>query len=213
MTYTAYATAEVTTAYFIEALDASDQVIGYTEPQTTGFTCTFTVNRTNQIVLNEIFYDPIGDDSGTNPAGEWVELYNNGTTSVDLNGWKIRDAVGNIVTISSANSDNDLNPYTGETVIYSSNWLVVYMQTPAMLDNTGDTVTLLTPTNEPRDSHTYAGGKAEGTTEARNVDGTGFWVDPLPTPVRLNVLTSNDLNPSIRHWDIDSNHMLLGLHA
>ncbi|MFH0772758.1 MAG: signal peptidase I [bacterium] len=46
VTYTAYATAEMTTAYYIEALDSLGNVLSYTQPQSIGFTCTFTVDRT-----------------------------------------------------------------------------------------------------------------------------------------------------------------------
>lgn len=36
----------------------------------------------SNIVINEIFYDPIGSDTGN----EWIELYNNGDTDIDLEG-------------------------------------------------------------------------------------------------------------------------------
>ena len=35
-------------------------------------------------------------DGSAAPDGEWVELYNAGTTSVDLNGWSIIDGMGNV---------------------------------------------------------------------------------------------------------------------
>src|SRR3989339_2043602 len=37
------------------------------------------------VVINEIMYNPLGADDYT----EWVELYNNGTLSVDLTGWQL----------------------------------------------------------------------------------------------------------------------------
>ncbi len=41
-----------------------------------------------QIVINEIMQNPaaVGDSSG-----EWFELYNGGSSAVDINGWKIKD--------------------------------------------------------------------------------------------------------------------------
>ena len=38
-----------------------------------------------EIVINEVCYDPVGSDEGW----EWIELYNNGSTSVQLEGAKI----------------------------------------------------------------------------------------------------------------------------
>ncbi len=38
------------------------------------------------VVLNEVVYDPSGSDTGL----EWIELYNNGSSAVDLAGWTIQ---------------------------------------------------------------------------------------------------------------------------
>ncbi|MDP8204709.1 MAG: lamin tail domain-containing protein, partial [Candidatus Tenebribacter mawsonii] len=40
------------------------------------------------VVINEVLYDPDGSDSGY----EWIELYNSSDQSVNLNGWMIRKA-------------------------------------------------------------------------------------------------------------------------
>ncbi|HTH46518.1 MAG TPA: lamin tail domain-containing protein [Candidatus Limnocylindria bacterium] len=45
--------------------------------------------RLSDIVINELMYDPIsGDDND-----EYIELYNQGTNTVSLNGWRLEDAV------------------------------------------------------------------------------------------------------------------------
>ncbi|HQJ96707.1 MAG TPA: lamin tail domain-containing protein, partial [Candidatus Cloacimonas sp.] len=38
-----------------------------------------------EIVINEVCYDPVGSDEGF----EWIELYNNGSTGIQLEGAKI----------------------------------------------------------------------------------------------------------------------------
>src|SRR5437667_1724487 len=46
----------------------------------------------DQVVINEIMYHPspaIPEDSGQ----EWIELYNKGTNSVNLNGWALKRSV------------------------------------------------------------------------------------------------------------------------
>ena len=52
--------------------------------------CLFGMGQANadqyDIVINEIMYNPSNDD---NDGGEYLELYNKGTTSVDLSGWTI----------------------------------------------------------------------------------------------------------------------------
>src|SRR3989338_5429849 len=41
------------------------------------------------VVINEFMANPAG--TGTDPDGEWIELFNNWTSTVDLNGFKISD--------------------------------------------------------------------------------------------------------------------------
>ena len=44
------------------------------------------------ICINELMPNPMGTDTGTYPACEWVELYNRGTTDINLQGWTLDDA-------------------------------------------------------------------------------------------------------------------------
>ena len=139
--------------------------------------------------------------------GEWVELYNNSTESVDLAGWYLRDATdgeGNKTNITA------LNTAPATTVIGGNNWLVVYMN-KAIYNNTGDTVRLFDDSNTLVDSHTYddpdfceieptpgeenstdasgsCGGVPPNKSYARIPDGIGEWVDPIPTPGGMNKL-------------------------
>ncbi|TSC78834.1 MAG: hypothetical protein G01um101429_657 [Parcubacteria group bacterium Gr01-1014_29] len=167
------------------------------------------------VVLNEFLPRPngvaygfdFGNDSSDMPQGEWIELYNNSTESVDMAGWYTRDAtdgVGNKVVITALNT----SPAT--TVIGGKSWLVVYMNKP-ILNNTGDTVRLFDTGNNLIDSHLYddpdfceieptpgdenettAGGSCAGVppnkSYARIPDGIGDWVDPIPTPGGVNRL-------------------------
>ena len=44
------------------------------------------------ICINELMPNPMGMDTGTYPACEWVELYNSGNTDINLQGWTLVDA-------------------------------------------------------------------------------------------------------------------------
>lgn len=166
--------------------------------------------KEEQIVLNEILPNPEGSDSQDGLAGEWVELYNLGSSEADLAGWYIKDAAGNTKGISLANT------HTGDTLIGAngsgSEWLVVFMNA-AVLNNTGDMVSLYDSADILKDSHTFGdsdtdedddsntseGGDNdtptgsetagnEGKSIARIPDGTGAWIDPVPTPGGPNQL-------------------------
>lgn len=50
------------------------------------------------IVINEIMYNP---SASSDENGEWIELHNPGTESVDLSGWVLRDNASNLFVIES----------------------------------------------------------------------------------------------------------------
>jgi len=149
----------------------------------------------SDIVLNEIIPDPVGDDQGNVALplnGEWMELYNKGGVAVDVNGWILRDADGNILTISASKGDNDNDlSDAGETVVPAGGTLTVYRNGASgagalTLADDGDTVQLLTDTSILVDSFTYVVDVGTGNSIARMPDGTGAWVDPEPTPTAPN---------------------------
>jgi len=161
---------------------------------------------------NGLFF---GDDNDSDiPNGEWVELYNNGNVSQDVVGWYVVDAsggAGNTVVISNTNTD------TGGTIIPANGWLVVYLQKQILDNPNGDTVNLYTNLDVLVDSYTYSDhdfceneptpGNSNNTSTpsgagscgppnpaappnksfARIPDGTGAFVDPIPTPGAPNI--------------------------
>jgi len=173
------------------------------------------------IVLNEFLPNPdgvaygfdFGDDNSNMPQGEWVEIYNNSDSSFDLAEWYIKDSLEsdtNKIMITNANTA----PIG--TIVGPKNWLVVYMN-KAVLNNDGDTVRLFDNSNTLIDSYTYTshdyceleptpGDENSDTTNggncgevptnksyARIPDGIGYWVDPIPTPGRMNVLEGENV--------------------
>jgi hypothetical protein len=169
----------------------------------------------NGIVLNEFLPRPFGvdygfdfgDDNSDMPKGEWVELYNNGSTAYDISGWYIKDGASNKIPVGASHL---LSPAT--TIIPAHGFVVVYMNN-AILNNGGDTITLYNSSDTPIDSYTYdshsefcdleatpgeindeagsggttgCGGVPKNKSYARIPDGIGEWVDPIPTPGGVN---------------------------
>ena len=162
------------------------------------------------VVLNEILPNPEGDDDQSGLDGEWVELYNNCDSEFDVSDWYIEDASagGNRQTISSSTTNG------GQTVLGApgsgSEWLVLFMG-GAVLNNGGDTVTLYNSDGEEVDSYQFTASSNDGDSDSDNTpgssntsgaedpgnegksfaripDGTGDWVDPVPTPNSPNKL-------------------------
>jgi len=141
--------------------------------------------NTNDIVLNEILPDPIGDDNAEKPNGEWVELYNKSDSTISVAGWHLTDTTDvHLVPITGDKTN------TGGTDITGHGFLVVYIgPTSIDLNNSGDTISLYDNTDSLIDSHTYPA-TPEGKSIARIPDGGDIWYDPIPTPGKPNKMGS-----------------------
>ena len=102
----------------------------------------------SDLVLNEVMPNPWpSEDNAIWPGGEWVEILNNGTNSIDLNGWSIEDAAGNkldfnavhLIGFSENLAENVILP--GETRIVAVNG----SGNSGVLNNGVETITLMWP--------------------------------------------------------------------
>ncbi|MDD5739058.1 MAG: TasA family protein [Candidatus Pacebacteria bacterium] len=165
------------------------------------------------VVLNEFLPNPngfeygfdFGEDGDSMPKGEWVELYNNDNFNHDLTGWYIQNIDNHRIYITTANTD------LATTTITPYSFLVVYMNQAILNNSETETVSLFDDSDDVKDLYTYSNseycqlepteGEANTTTPtgscggvpgnksyARIPDGTGNWVDPIPTPGISNIL-------------------------
>ncbi len=96
-----------------------------------------------QVILNEIFPNPSGDDVGT----ERIEIVNAGPTTIDVTGWAIDDAatIDNATVRCRIPEDFDTATCSASALIAPGEFRVVKGQsTAAFLNNTGDNVYLIT---------------------------------------------------------------------
>ena len=152
-----------------------------------------------------------GADIDNMPKGEWVELYNNGDTARDLSSWYVRDSLD-----TSDHKILIDTTHTGLTtqIIGAKGFLVVFMNKALLNNSIGDSVRLFDSNDVLVDSYSYTlpadfcnlkptegdtndeNGSGTGTgctstmptnkSYARIPDGTGSWVDPIPTPGEPN---------------------------
>lgn len=142
------------------------------------------------IALNEIYANPVGgsaEEAALMPGGEWVELFNKGDWSIDLNGWYLYDAFdSHDLQITSGNVSG------GYTIIPAKGRLVVYRNADPdfSLNNGAETVRLfdgIMGVGILIDTATYAT-TIEGHSRSRLPDGIGSWSDwHSPTPGGPNV--------------------------
>ncbi|MFX0091700.1 MAG: lamin tail domain-containing protein [Candidatus Hodarchaeota archaeon] len=71
-----------THTYEVSAVDNNDN-----EGQKSSPDSATTFEETSTILISEVYYDAVGTDS----KNEWIELYNPGSTAVDISGWTLSD--------------------------------------------------------------------------------------------------------------------------
>ena len=131
-----------------------------------------------EVLINEVLPDP----SSSEEENEWVELYNNGSDNIDVNGYKLKDASDHQLTIDSSKVD-------GGTVIISGGWKVVYRRGGHLsLNNSGlETITLLDSSDLTLNQFAYTDSDTDRSWGRLPDGGTIFTEDTIsPTPGSAN---------------------------
>ncbi len=152
-------------------------------------------NTSCTVCINEVMPNADGSDQGIFPQGEWVELFNTGSTAVNLEGWTIVDIGGWTHPINNDSwvEFSELNtPYhidAGEYVIIAENDIGTLR-----LNNGGETVFL----KDSQDNvvHEITTGQAANGVSKIPSEENGEWVDSeTPTPGSQNSEGEGGGNP------------------
>jgi len=165
--------------------------------------CLLALGAQGAILINEVHYDP---DVKTEPV-EFIELFNSGSNTVDLSGWRLADAV--------------TYTFPGGTQLSPSGYLVVAQNPPALqtkfgvnaigpwagaLENDGEKITLLDAAGNLADKVEYQLGFPWPTVG----DSPGYSIE-LANPAFDNDLGGNWRasvagNPALQNFTLISDH-------
>jgi phosphatidylserine/phosphatidylglycerophosphate/cardiolipin synthase-like enzyme len=142
------------------------------------------------IVINEIMYDPSGSDT----LNEWVELFNNGSTSINMTNWVITDGEGGDDFFFSeiiVPPGDYVVIYTGagtNETDFSDDVAHLYMnRTSVFLENSGDDVILKNATVDPVDYVAFDFGiYVDACPVELNWDDMNVWVDTEGNSISLH---------------------------
>ncbi len=176
----------------IEALDRSENVIGSFPVKVT----TTAPPPVPAIAINEWMADHTSDGGFPDPADgdfdDWFELYNAGTTAVDLGGFYLTDDVANRTKFRIPNGT--LMPAGGYLLVWADNEEVQNGISPGQLHvgfrlaAGGEKIGLYTPDGLEVDLVVF-GAQSPNGIEGRYPDGGAEIVSPVPTPGLRNALS------------------------
>lgn len=140
------------------------------------------------LVINEFLARSGTDwnnDGRVDVYDEYIEVVNAGTVNVSLSGYKLDDyeldATGKVISNAFTLPSGTLKP--GEKAVFYGS------QTGIRLDDSGDTVRLLSSSNVILDAFTYRPVKSLDVSTCRYTDGYGSWIPRcFPTPGLPNAL-------------------------
>jgi len=179
----------VPTGFFYDSGTTSISIPGGSstqEPATNGYLkwdLSAIIGGEKTIVINEILPNPSGDED----TDERVELYNAGSTTVNVPGWYIKDRTGHIrAKIPDDVVSGDVNMAPGDFLV---------LHTTGINNAGGEDVILCDSENNEKDSVTYTGSAPEDKSYACLPDGSETWDWRTSTIGSSNGGTSGDLNP------------------
>lgn len=82
------------------------------------------------VIISEVMYNPAGDDFSTTPGSqfnrEWIELYNSGSTTIDVSGWQLGEAFSGVFTsgfpAGTTIAAGKALVVTGDAAAFDSQW-------------------------------------------------------------------------------------------
>jgi len=134
------------------------------------------------LVINEIFPNPSGTDSGL----EWAELYNSTNTPLDLSGWWVDD--------SGTELGSGAYEIPDGTMLAGLDYYVVELPAGSFaLNNTGgDCVKIYDPDKNFKKEICYADSAGEGKSFAKSSTGGYLWTDKM-TPGSANEFSAQTI--------------------
>ena len=164
--------------------------------QSDGCTCTGIIPAANGLVINEIMASnsvTMADQDGE--FEDWIELYNNGSASIDLTGYFLSDNINNLTKWE----------FPEGTTIAANGYVTVWADEDGMqeglhanfkLSASAESVYLLSPIGELIDQINYSDQKPD-VGLGRNPNGTGDFQQIIPTFNAQNSMTTSTASVSL----------------
>ncbi len=154
------------------------------------------LNGAAAIQISEIMYDPVGKE----PDGEWLELYNNESSAIDLTGWKIVEPSGHNLALIEGSFILPANEYAivaRNSTVFKMNFPTYaksLLQSNFSLSNSGEWIALNDSSGNFVENVTYANNLANNNSKSLQFV-NGNWCEGNTTPGYANACTVQEPQP------------------
>ena len=143
------------------------------------------------VCLNEALPDPAGYDNAAWPNGEWMEIYNSGSTPVDILNWKLVNKNSKVLDFDSTTivgfQSNNSSTWTiqpGDYMVIARNGIPNSVFT---LTNSNDVITMEDSTGNVIDQASWNSTSSGNSLEEDPTSSANDWVNTnTPTPGAVN---------------------------
>lgn len=152
----------------------------------------------SDLQINEIMADSWPSrDNASWPGGEWIELHNNGTSTINMSGWWLQDQAGNMIEIDSSHLIGATSDYETQ-LIYPGEIRTVAVNatmSSGVLNNGQETVRLYLPNGSIGDEVSWNNNEPGFSLEENPLG--GMWViSTYPSPNSTNIQTLDSITAS-----------------
>ena len=133
-------------------------------------------------------------DNASWPGGEWVELYNNGTSTINMSGWWLQDQAGNMIELDSSHLIGATSDYATQLIYPGETRIVAVNATSSsgVLNNGQETLRLYLPNGSIGDEVSWTSNEPGFSIEENPLG--GMWVkSTYPSPNATNIPPINTI--------------------
>ena len=144
------------------------------------------------VCLNEALPNPTGYDDDTWPNGEWMEIYNTGSTPVDVLNWKLVNKASKTLEFNSSSIVGYQTGNSSSWTIQPGDYMVIARNGYAnfYLTNTNDYITMEDSSGNVIDQASWNSSSSGYSLEEDPAGPTNDWVSTnSPTPGSVNSAT------------------------
>ena len=163
---------------------------------------------TGNVCLNEAMPNPNGYDDAAWPGGEWMEIYNSGTTAVDVLNWELVNKANKVLTFDSSSIVGYEAGNSSTWTIQPGDYMVIARNANQnfYLTNTADWITMNDASGNTVDQASWNSTASGVSLEEDPTNAMNDWISTnSPTPGSVNSASTGPVPSDLRISEVMAN--------